>query len=56
MIINEYDGIALEEFCKAEKVRHGKILNSLGSLGRIGRQYHLVSKLKASKAHHLIEN
>jgi hypothetical protein len=30
LFLNEYDGIPLEEFCKAEKVSYNKMLNCLG--------------------------
>ena len=30
LFLNEYDGIPLEEFCKAEKVSYKKMLNCLG--------------------------
>ena len=44
--LNEYDGIPLEEFCKAEKVSYNKMLNCLG---RTNRQYHPVSTPKTDK-------
>ena len=44
--LNEYDGIPLEEFCKAEKVSYSKMLNCLG---RTDCQYHPVSKPKSDK-------
>ena len=46
LFLNEYDGIPLEEFCKAEKVSYSKMLNCLG---RTNRQYHPVSKPKSDK-------
>ncbi len=46
LFLNEYDGIPLEEFCKAEKVSYSKMLNCLG---RTNHQYHPVSKPKNSK-------
>ena len=46
LFLNEYDGIPLEEFCKAENVSYNKMLNCLG---RTNRQYHPVSKLKSDK-------
>ena len=46
LFLNEYDGIPLEEFCKAEKVSYNKMLNCLG---RTNRQYHPVSKPKSDK-------
>ena len=46
LFLNEYDGISLEEFCKAEKVSYSKMLNCLG---RTNRQYHPVSKPKSDK-------
>ena len=39
LFLNEYDGIPLEEFCKAEKVSYSKMLNCLG---RTNHQYHPV--------------
>jgi len=30
LFLNEYDGISLEEFCKAEKVSYSKMLYCLG--------------------------
>ena len=44
--LNEYDGIPLEEFCKAEKVSYSKMLNCLG---RTNCQYHPVGKPKSDK-------
>ncbi len=44
LFLNEYDGIPLEEFCKAEKVSYSKMLNCLG---RTNHQYHPVSKPKS---------
>ena len=44
--LNEYDGIPLEEFCKAEKVSYNKMLNCLG---RTNHQYHPVNKPKITK-------
>ena len=44
--LNEYDGIPLEEFCKAEKVSYKKMLNCLG---RTDCQYHPASKPKSDK-------
>ena len=46
LFLNEYDGIPLEEFCKAEKVSYSKMLNCLG---RTNYQYHPVSRLKSDK-------
>ena len=46
LFLNEYDGIPLEEFCKAEKVSYSKMLNCLG---RTNSQYHPVSKPKSDK-------
>ena len=46
LFLNEYDGIPLEEFCKAEKVSYSKMLNCLG---RTNYQYHPVSKPKSDK-------
>ena len=46
LFLNEYDGIPLEEFCKAEKVSYSKMLNCLG---RTNRQYHPVTKPKSDK-------
>ena len=46
LFLNEYDGIPLEEFCKAEKVSYSKMLNCLG---RTSYQYHPVSKPKSNK-------
>ena len=46
LFLNEYDGIPLEEFCKAEKVSYSKMLNCLG---RTNYQYHPVSKPKSEK-------
>ena len=46
LFLNEYDGIPLEEFCKAEKVSYSKMLNCLG---RTNYQYHPVSKPKCDK-------
>ena len=46
LFLNEYDGIPLEEFCKAEKVSYSKMLNCLG---RTSRQYHPVRKPKSDK-------
>ena len=44
LFLNEYDGIPLEEFCKAEKVSFSKMLNCLG---RTNYQYHPVGKPKS---------
>lgn len=44
LFLNEYDGIPLEEFCKAEKVSYSKMLNCLG---RTNYQYHPVGKPKS---------
>ena len=44
--LNEYDGIPLEEFCKAEKVSYNKMLNCLG---RTNYQYRPVTKPKNDK-------
>ena len=46
LFLNEYDGIPLDEFCKAEKVNYSKMLNCLG---RTNYQYHPVSKPKSDK-------
>ena len=46
LFLNEYDGIPLEEFCKAEKVSYNKMLNCLG---RTSYQYHPVSKPQNDK-------
>jgi len=46
LFLNEYEGISLEEFCKAEKVSYNKMLNCLG---RTNHQYHPVSKPKSDK-------
>ena len=46
LFLNEYDGIPLEEFCKAEKVSYSKMLNCLG---RTNRQYHPVTKPTSDK-------
>ena len=46
LFLNEYDGIPLEEFCKAEKVSYNKMLNCLG---RTNPQYHPVNKPKITK-------
>lgn len=46
LFLNEYDGIPLEEFCKAEKVSYRKMLNCLG---RTSIQYHPVSRSKGDK-------
>ena len=46
LFLNEYDGIPLEDFCKAEKVSYSKMLNCLG---RTNRQYRPVSKPKSDK-------
>ena len=46
LFLNEYDGIPLDEFCKAEKVSYSKMLNCLG---RTNYQYHPVSKPKCDK-------
>ena len=45
--LNEYDGIPLEEFCKAEKVSYSKMLNCLG---RTNHQYYPVCKPKSEKS------
>ena len=47
LFLNEYDGIPLEEFCKAEKVSYSKMLNCLG---RTNHQYHPVNKFKIAKS------
>lgn len=52
LFLNEYDGIPLEEFCKAEKVSYNKMLNCLG---RTSRQYHPVIKPKSDKPVKAIE-
>lgn len=44
LFLNEYDGIPLEEFCKAEKVSYSKMLNCLGCTNY---QYHPVGKPKS---------
>ena len=44
LFLNEYDGIPLEENCKAEKVSYNKMLNCLG---RKNYQYHPVGKPKS---------
>ena len=46
LFLNEYDGIPLEEFCKAEKVSYNKMLNCLG---RTNHHYHPVNKPKITK-------
>ena len=46
LFLNEYDGIPLEEFCKAEKVSYSKMLNCLG---RTNYQYHPVCRPKSDK-------
>jgi hypothetical protein len=46
LFLNEYDGIPLEEFCKAEKVSYNKMLNCLG---RTNHQYHPVNNPKIAK-------
>ena len=46
LFLNEYDGIPLEEFCKAEKVSYNKMLNCLG---RTNHQYRPVSNPKSDK-------
>ena len=46
LFLNEYDGIPLEEFCKAEKVSYSKMLNCLG---RTNHQYHPVNKPQIAK-------
>ena len=46
LFLNEYDGISLEEFCKAEKVSYSKMLNCLGWTSY---QYHPASKPKSDK-------
>ena len=46
LFLNEYDGIPLEEFCKAENVSYSKMLNCLG---RTGYQYRPVGKPKSDK-------
>ena len=46
LFLNEYDGIPLEEFCKAEEVSYNKMLNCLG---RTNHQYHPVGKPKSDK-------
>ena len=46
LFLNEYDGIPLEEFCKAEKVSYNKMLNCLG---RTNHQYHPVNNPKITK-------
>ncbi len=45
LFLNEYDGIPLEEFCKAEKVSYSKMLNCLG---RTDHQCHPVIKRKST--------
>ena len=47
LFLNEYDGIPLEEFCKAEKVSYSKMLNCLG---RSNHHYYPVSKPRSDKA------
>ena len=47
LFLNEYDGIPLEEFCKAEKVSYSKMLNCLG---RTNHHYYPVSKPRSDKA------
>ena len=42
--LNEYDGIPLEEFCKAEKVSYSKMLNCLG---RSSKSYRPVRKTRS---------
>lgn len=44
LFLNEYDGIPLDEFCKAEKVSYRKMLNSLG---RRNYPCHSASKAKS---------
>ena len=44
--LNDYDGVPLEEFCKAEKVSYSKMLNCLG---RTNHQYHPISRSKSDK-------
>ena len=46
LFLNEYDGIPLEEFCKAEKVSYSKMLNCLG---RTNYQYHPIGKPRIDK-------
>ena len=46
LFLNEYDGISLEEFCRAERVSYNKMLNCLG---RTTLQYHPASKAKSEK-------
>ena len=46
LFLNEYDGIPLEEFCKAEKVSYSKMLNCLG---RTNYQDRPVSKARSDK-------
>ncbi len=46
LFLNEYDGVPLEEFCKAEKVSFNKMLNCLG---RTNHQYHPAIKPNKSK-------
>ena len=45
LFLNEYDGIPLEDFCKAERVSYNKMLNSLG---RTNYRYRPVSKPKSA--------
>ena len=47
LFLNEYDGISLEEFCKAERVSYSKMLNCLG---RTNHQYHPLCKSTSDKA------
>ena len=46
LFLNEYDGIPLEEFCKAENVSYSKMLNCLG---RTSYQYRPVGKPKSDR-------
>jgi hypothetical protein len=46
LFLNEYDGIPLEEFCKAENVSYSKMLNCLG---RTSYQYRPIGKPKSDK-------
>ncbi len=52
LFLNEYDGIPLEEFCKAEKVSYNKMLNCLG---RTSHQYHPAIKPKKAKQEKVAE-
>jgi len=46
LFLNEYDGIPLEEFCKAEKVSYKKMLNCLG-----GTNHQCHSVIKPMRLH-----